>query len=147
MHYLRRVYALANQGKPVTPVADHAERDRDNDVVEDEALMFESHLLCHSDCDGFYVPVAFDFPVFVSGTDDFGGGMIGSSQGLLAELRRCAPAIGIRLEPDGELSDEEAERIGGLEDDAPFHIESVVWLTLHEACRESIAGGHAIAFQ
>jgi hypothetical protein len=147
LHYLRRVYALVSIGRPVTPVDGPDERDRDNDAVEDETVMFSSHLLCHSDCEGYYVPVDFNEPLFLTEESGVaGGGMVGSSQGLRAELRRCAPAIGIRLTPDGSLPDAEAERLADLPEDASYFIESTVWLTLHEACEVSIASGHAIEF-
>lgn len=109
--------------------------------------MLDSHLLCHSDCEGYYVPVAFDEPLFLPPDAGVaGGGMVGSSQGLLDELRGCAPALGIALD-GGELTDDEARRVGDLPETDPFMIEASVWLTLHEACRASIAGGHAIVFR
>lgn len=47
----------------------------------------------------------------------------------------------------GELTDDEARRLGELPDTDPFAVEAAVWLTLHEACRASIAGGHAIVLR
>ncbi|MBB2914949.1 hypothetical protein FHS43_006261 [Streptosporangium becharense] len=152
LRYLHRVVALVRSGGAVTPVSSQEELARDNDLVVEEAILLSSHLLCHSDYDGYFVPVDFDDPIFLF--DEAGGGgargggaeVIGSSHGLLAELRRCAPAIGIRLEEDGSLSDAEAARVFELPQSAPFEIESVVWLTLHEACRASIATDCAIIF-
>lgn len=147
LHYLRRAYALFVSGKTVTPAADEEALERDAAVVEDEASMLSSHLLCHSDCDGYYVPVQFPDPLFVDeALGVAGGGMVGSTQRLFSELLRVAPAIGVRISADGSLSDSEARRLYDLGDDHPFFREQVVWLTLHEACRDSLATGAAIVF-
>src|SRR4051794_3262848 len=112
LHYLRRAYALQAEGQPVTPVVDGG-LDGAAGFVEDATMMFDSHLLCHSDTAGYYVPVPLDDPLFLANEAGVaGGGMVGSSQGLLGELRRIAPAIGVRLDGAGELSDAEAARLG-----------------------------------
>ena len=50
--------------------------------------MFASHLLCHADYAGYYIPVDFADPLFLPEEAKIGGaGMVGSSQQLLAELR------------------------------------------------------------
>jgi hypothetical protein len=74
--------------------------------------------------------------------------MVGSSPELLRELRRVAPLIGVELADRGALSDAEAARLFGSDADAgnAFGIEQTVWLTLHEACRASIAHGNAVVF-
>jgi hypothetical protein len=150
LHYLRRVYALVDNGQPVTPAHDMEDVARDDQWVRKSSVMLESHLLCHSDSAGYYVPVDFHEARFLL---EFGDTTVGSSQQLLSELCRCAPALGIRL--DGvesgtdlvdALSDVEAARLFELSDDDDFGIESTVWLTLFEACRVSIATGHAIVF-
>ncbi len=147
LHTLRRVYVLDRQDLPLTPLGERGMSDKDMAAIDDEASMLDSHLLCHSDSEGYYVPVAFDEPIFLPRDAGVaGGGMVGSSQGLLDELRGCAPALGIALQ-GGELTDDEARRVAELPDDDPFAVETAVWLTLHEACRTSIAGGHAIVFQ
>jgi hypothetical protein len=146
LHHLRRIYVRDRQDLPITPLDGRRMTDQDQAGIDDEASMLDSHLLCHSDCEGYYVPVAFDEPLFLpEDAHVAGGGMVGSSQGLLDELRGCAGALGIRLD-GGELTDDEARRVGDLPDTDPFAIETSVWLTLHEACRASIAGGHAIVF-
>lgn len=148
LHYLRRVLAMVDDGKPVTPVMDEGLTAEDEAQIEELTMMFESHLLCHSDDAGYYIPVELDAPLFLPEDSGVaGGGMVGSSQGLLEELRRCASALDIRLDGDGSLPDGEAARLVNPPDDADYRIESIVWLTLHEACRSSIAGGHAILFQ
>jgi hypothetical protein len=77
------------------------------------------------------VPVDFGDPLFLpEHAGAAGGGMAGSSHGLLAELLRCVPALGIQVDPDGTLSDDDAARVFGLSDDADFGSESTVRLTL-----------------
>lgn len=146
IHYLRRVYARMVAELPITPVDQHG-LDDDRTIIDDEAAMLDSHLLCHSDCEGYYVPLAFGDPLFLDDEAGVsGGGMVGSSQGLLDELRRIAPCLGITLATDGSLSEHEAARLYEIEDDQDFHRELTVWLTLHEACLASIASGAAIVF-
>lgn len=147
LHRLRRVFALVRRHEPVTPISSREELAQDEHKVLDEGSLLDSHLLCHADNGGFYVPADLDDPLFLP--EEFGVagyGMVGSSRNLLVELRECAPVIGIRLEKDGRLSDAEAARVFALPPSAPFETESVVWLTLHEACRASISTGHAIVF-
>lgn len=146
LHYLRRAYVLVLRGRPVTPVAGRLSA-ADEQLIADESTMFDSHLLCHSDTEGYYVPLALGEPLFLDRDERVaGGGMVGSSQALLAELRRVAPALGIALGPDGALSDAEATRLYETADDQPFSREWIVWLTLHEACLASLATGAAIVF-
>ncbi|MEV6601551.1 hypothetical protein AB0M36_32560 [Actinoplanes sp. NPDC051346] len=146
LRYLRRVLVLTDAGEPVPP-ADRADNlDRDWREIDERSSMLDSHLVCHSDSAGFFVPVDLDDPLFLpteAGVE--GGGIVGSSLALRDELRRCAAPLGIHLD-GGELSDVEAERIFRLPTDAPFATESMVWLTLFEACRVSLASGHAIVF-
>jgi hypothetical protein len=148
LHYLRRAYALKFEHQPVTPVIDGDLKSADH-FVDDASSMFSSHLLCHSDTAGFYVPVAFDDPLFLPDDAGVAGrGMVGSSQGLLGELRWIAPDIKIRLDADGSLGDAEAARVQTSidEHEGPYTLEQMAWLTLHETCRVSIASGHAIVF-
>jgi hypothetical protein len=145
LHHLRRAYALRFEGRPVTPVIDGDLSDADR-YVTDASSMLSSHLLCHSDNAGYYVPIILDDPVFLSRDSGIaGGGMVGSSYGLLDELKRIAPDIGVRLEEDGTLSDGEAQRLFTNSAD-PYGTEQMVWLTLHEACRASIESGQPIIF-
>jgi hypothetical protein len=145
LHYLRRAYALKAEGQPVTPVVDGDLKSADR-YVDDAASMFDTHLLCHADDAGYYMPVPMADPAFLPRESGIAGGaMVGSSQGLLSELQRIAPDIGVRLDADGSLSDAEAERLDTNRED-PYELEQMVWLTLHEACRVSIASGHPIVF-
>jgi hypothetical protein len=145
LHYLRRAYALKYEGRPVTPVVDGDLKSADR-YVDDAASMFDSHLLCHADDAGYYVPISMSDPAFLPRESGIAGGaIVGSSHGLLDELRRIAADVGVRLEPDGTLSDAEAQRLGDNDGD-PYATEQMVWLTLHETCRVSVATGHAVVF-
>ncbi|GAA1721187.1 hypothetical protein GCM10009765_81760 [Fodinicola feengrottensis] len=140
IHYLRRVHARIILEMPVPPVSSPDELSADDDLVDEVAMDFTSHLIYHSDCDGTYVPVDFPEPVEVDSV------LTGSSQRLLAELVDCAEPLGIVLTSDGTLSDAEAARVAAVPEDHPFRMEWEVWLTLHEAARISVATGHAIVF-
>jgi hypothetical protein len=147
LHYLRRAYALYYLDLPVTPTESYDDVRAADPQIEDATLGLSSHLLCHADQSGYYVPARFDDPLFLD-QSIAGAGMVGSSAGLLRELRRLAPHIGVELGEGGELSDAEAARLfdSDVDHDNPFGIEQTVWLTLHEACRASLAHGNAIVF-
>ncbi|MEV7176541.1 hypothetical protein [Kitasatospora sp. NPDC093679] len=144
LHHLRRAFVLRRRGA-VTPAAstDPEQYDCDRGEVEEEALMFSSHLLCHSDCAGYYVPADFDDPVFLPEEAAVaGGGMVGSTGQLLAELRRLAPAIGICPEAADAAADTGTAGAAG----GPYEAEQFAWYVLHGACRQSLATGRAIVF-
>ena len=145
LHYLRRAFARVHEEQPVTPVADGEDPSADP-CVEDAASMMSSHLLCHSDCEGFYVPIDFEEVIFDTEDRGLPGGMLGSSVRLLEELRAVAPAIGIELE-NGELSDAEATKVGAEEQETnPFWHERLVWLALFENARVSVANKCLLVF-
>ncbi|WP_067537225.1 hypothetical protein [Nocardia crassostreae] len=149
VHYLRRAYARACEypDQPLTPVAD-GEDPSEDDAVESVSSMFESHLLCHSDCEGFYVPVDFDVVLYPEPDIDIPGDMLGSSQGLLRELEYVAPYLGITL-VDDELPDDEIARISAelnAVDEHPFFRELHTWLLFYETARVSIANNTIITF-
>jgi hypothetical protein len=147
IHYLRRVvaHALHDPGWRATPLAP------DDDPTEDPLLIREleslrSHVICHSDVDGYYVPVDFASPILMDHEDMHVGLILGSSQRVLHELGLAAPALGIELQ-GGRLSDKEAERLhGGGDESEPLAIEKIVWLTLYEAARLSVEHRTAIRF-
>ncbi|GAA2742755.1 hypothetical protein GCM10010440_19290 [Kitasatospora cinereorecta] len=147
LHQVRRAYALHVNGEPVSPAGSTAPERlaRDAELVEDETMMMSSHLLCHSDCAGFYVPVEFDDPLFLDEEAVAGGGMVGSTQRLLAELVRCAPAIGIAVEA-GALAPGQEALLADVPAGDPYEAEKFTWYGLYRACRASIATGHALVF-
>ena len=146
LNRLQRVYALHVEGLPVTPVTTASDLDDAQAAIEDATSLLSSHLLCHSDSAGYYVPVPLGDPVFLPEEAEVAGaGMVGSSNDLLRELIRIAPLIGVRLERDGTLSDAEAERVHRDSGD-PYEVEQTVWLALHESCLVSIATGQPIVY-
>jgi hypothetical protein len=148
IHYLRFAYAHVSQDPSwrATPLVEGSDPASDP-VVEDVSSMFESHLLCHSDCEGFYFPVNFDEVIFSDDAHDIPGGMLGSSFQLRSELIQVAPALGISLTASGELEDAEADRINNLgESDEGLYRELTSWIALFEACRISIEHRSAIVF-
>lgn len=139
LHQLRRAFALHVEGQPVTPVTSAADLDAADRYIDDATSMLNSHLLCHSDTSGYYVPVRLGDPVFLApDTKVAGGGIVGSCQDLLDELRAIAPAIGIRPESGGT--------VGDPGDDDPFAVEQLVWRALDDCCRASIATGWPVVF-
>ncbi|GAA3993046.1 hypothetical protein GCM10022247_10390 [Allokutzneria multivorans] len=147
-HYLRRAYARACEepDEPLEPVAEGEDPAHDA-AVEDLSLTFECHLLCHSDCEGYYVPIDFDDVLFPDDELGLPGGMVGSSQALLRELVYVAPHLGIALD-NGELSDSEIDSIHDENDpdSHPLWRERVTWLLYYEAARVSVANGTLITF-
>lgn len=144
--HLRRILVLTNLGEPVAPalaVSRH-QYDLDCEKIHDEMSMLASHLLCHADDAGYYVPVDFDDPLFLPAEANVeGAGMVGSSQRLLAELAAIAPSIGVDLDyQDDPCATAETEPAT----DQPFATERFAWHQLSRACRASITGGHAIVF-
>jgi hypothetical protein len=138
-----RAIAYARQApEEFTPVG---EEDPAEDRLLDRELSVEmdSHIICHSECEGYYVPVDFPDPIC---DDRVLGGWLGSSQGALAELVLAAPLLAIPLRK-GKLSDK-AARVLAEEDEGahPCWRERRVWLKFFEAARNSIAFGTAISF-
>ena len=146
LHYLRRAHARVRAGMTLTPVAPN-EDPADDPTIDDEAAMLDSHLLCHSDCEGYYVPVDFHEVIFdTSKKPSIPGGMLGSSIRLMSELVEVAPAIGIKLDKSGKLSDAAAKRLAAVEEEHDYWRERLVWLALFEAARVSIANKCMIVF-
>ncbi|MRH88176.1 hypothetical protein GFY24_12100 [Nocardia sp. SYP-A9097] len=146
VHYLRRAYAHAREqpGQALTPVA-AGEDPTDDPVVDRLTYMFESHLLCHSDCEGYYVPIDFDEVLYPDEALGIPGGMVGSSAVLLRELVYVAPYLGITL-TEGELSDAEIAAIHAGDDEHPLYRERETWLVLFEEARVSMANKTLITF-
>ncbi|MFE4362042.1 hypothetical protein [Kitasatospora sp. NPDC056800] len=147
---LRRILVLVNLGEPVTSALEVSGRqfDRDCEKIQDETSRLASHLLCHSDSSGYYVPVEFEDPLFLPDEAAVeGAGIVGSSLRLLAELSDLAPSIGINLDDESVPSGSgEAWEARDLAVDGPFATERFTWYQLYRACLASIEGGHAIVF-
>lgn len=105
-----------------------------------------THLIHHSDCEGYYVPV--DFPQVIV-DDGLAGAFLGSSVRLLAEARAIAAALGLPEDLDPE-SDKVLEAAAAeTPADAGWQrygTESYVCLQLINAAKHSLKTGAAIAF-
>jgi hypothetical protein len=148
LHHLRRFYARAigdpDRSPEPTP---EGQSPADDPVLQDELSMMSSHLLCHADDAGFYLPIEFD-DIILDPKDlkRVPGGFLGSSFRLMAELISTAPQLGIGIE-NGHLADTEANRINkDIEAQSSLWIEKAVWLSLFEAARLSIEYKSAIDF-
>jgi hypothetical protein len=104
------------------------------------------HLIYHSDCEGYYVPVGFDRVIV---DERAPGGYLGSSVRLLEETRRIAQALGLPddLDPDSEeVFEATSAETPATEGWQRYGIEAYVCLQLLRAAELSIATGSAIAF-
>ncbi|MER6504767.1 hypothetical protein ABT218_37070 [Streptomyces sp. NPDC001455] len=104
------------------------------------------HLVHHSDCEGYYVPVDFAHVIVDKKAP---GGHLGSSVRLLAETRRIAEALG--LPEDLDPYSEEVFDAADAEEPATegwqrYGVESYACLQLLHAAKLSISTGAAIAF-
>jgi hypothetical protein len=147
VHHLRRAtaYALRDPQWRATPLPVEADPTTDP-VVDDEYSRLRSHILCHSDAEGFYLPIDFSEVIFAD-EEQVLGGMLGSSYRLRDELVQVAPALGIALD-EGRLDDAEVERLSTLiAEEQGLWVEWMVWLGLFEAARISIRHKTAICFQ
>jgi hypothetical protein len=104
------------------------------------------HLVYHSDCEGYYVPVDFQRVIM---DENAPGGYLGSSARLLVETRRIVQALGV---PEGLDADSE-EVFSAADGGTPatdgwqrYGVEAFVCLQLVQATELSIATGSAIAF-
>ena len=144
LHRLRRFYArrIIRPDRLPPPVAEG--ESPAHDPVLDEVGSPKHHLLWHSDCEGYYLPI--DFSNVLEDARLPGAG-IGSSVRLLEELKLIASPLGIMLQ-DGTLSDSDASLIAEADEDngGPYWIERLVWLALFEAARLSIEHHAAIHF-
>lgn len=145
LHYLIRFYVLIKTtGK--TPPQAPSDEDLyfDVDQIAHDEVSFDSHLLSHSDSEGFYLPANLDYPLF--DPDRIVGTFVGSSQVLQSELIEIAPFLNITL--DGKvLRDTECEQINqDVKSESEFYKEKLVWLTLFEAARLSIKYNSMIYF-
>jgi hypothetical protein len=146
LHYLRRFAAHVMRDPkwipyPVEPGEDPAE----DMVLRQMYRNLSSHLLCHSDCEGYYLPLDFQ-DIILDPTHELRGGALGSSYRLLEELILLCEPLEIPLR-QGQLDDATAQWLADQRPTgAPFAIERLVWLALFEAARLSTLHRTAIVF-
>ncbi len=137
LHYLRRIYALMRAGLEVTPLVGDQMSEEEECIVEEAYMMLDSHLLCHSDAEGYYVPLDFSAPLI---DEHITGGILGSSVMLLQELEQIAPFLDISLERAsvcGEVCADESHA---------FCRERQVWVMLYEGALASKQHQSVLAF-
>jgi hypothetical protein len=146
LHYLRRAVAFARQAPAeFVPLPEGQEASEDDRIDRELSVFMDSHLICHSDCEGYYVPIDFPEPLYDS-SNQLVGGILGSSQRALAEVLLAAPLLGIELE-DGKPTKMAVDTIREEEDNAhPLWIERKVWLAMYEKFRLSIEHRTAVVF-
>lgn len=144
--YLHRAIAYARQAPgEFHPLPEGQNPYKDKRVDAELYTFAESHLICHSDTQGYFVPIDFEY-IIADQSDELPGRLLGSSQRALKELVRTAPLLDIPLE-HGELSDEIAWAIAKEADEAhPYWIERKVWLSMFEAFRLSVQHGCAVVY-
>jgi hypothetical protein len=150
LHHLRRAVAYAMRpGRQFRPLR-KGEQPIEDLVLDGAMSSFSSHIICHSDGNGFYVPIDFPEPLSDDLPDEdpecIEGGILGSSQGGLRELMLAAPLLDIPL-VGGQLSDENAkvvcrEPVGSH----PHWVARQMWLYLHERLRQSVEYQSAVVF-
>src|SRR5262249_26330785 len=127
------------------PVAKGEDPVADPLVDRELSVLMDSHLICHSDGDGFYVPIDFPEPLY-DDRETGSIGPVGSSPQALEGLLQVAPPPEISLKK-GVLSDREAERIATEDEkDHPLWIEHRAWLRLFERFRASVAHNAVVTF-
>lgn len=147
LHYLRRFAAHVMRDPkwvpyPIEPGEDPA----DDPVLHQMYRRLSSHLLCHSDSEGYYIPQDFE-ELILDPKHEIRGGVLGSSQRLQEELLLLADPLEIAVGDDGRLSDDIARVVSSQRPaGAPYAVERLVWLALFEAARLSIEHQTAIVF-
>ena len=107
------------------------------------------HLMCHSDCEGYYIPQDFPEVLYPNNELNIPGDMIGSVPRLMNECRALARALNLPLdlEPDSdEVLEAVEEHPGKGEGWKKNALESYVCLRLLQACDVSLRTMAAIVF-
>ncbi|WP_254511124.1 hypothetical protein [Anatilimnocola floriformis] len=137
--YLLRAVAFSRRAPAqFIPVQD-GENPAKHPHLDAELYTFaESHLICHSRTEGYFVPIDFEFPLCDNHDEGLTGRVLGSSQRALAELIKTAPLLEITLQ-DKQLPDVIAQKIAQEPDEShPCWIERKVWFALYESFRTSV---------
>lgn len=149
LHHLRRFLAHAWENeddenwkpKPFSPNEDPGV----DSVLEDHYSYMESHLLTHSDAEGFYLPVKMPEVLFDIEEARVPGAMIGSSYSLLEELKGLTKYLGIELDDNNDIMNvQQLNEI--IQENGDFWIEILVCASLIDAAKFSINNNTAILF-
>lgn len=173
LHYVRRLAAHLDIARQLPPVCDYEEASDDPLLAQyyDQCWShfepakrglfgwFKSkpqpprflHLVCHSDCEGFYLPRALREVIIDQASELRAGigGMVGSSVSLAEEVLVLCEALAIPadLDPEDEAVWHNAENpaIEGAAY-ARYGVETFVLTRLRRACDLSIRTGSALVF-
>jgi hypothetical protein len=145
-YLLRAVAHALHAPREFGPV--RAGEDPSQDKQIDAALytFAESHIICHSQTEGYFVPIDFEDVIADNRKGGLTGRLLGSSQRALKELVRTAPLLEIPL-VDKQLSDDAARSLAKEPDEShPCWIERKVWLSMFEAFRHSVEHKCAVVY-
>lgn len=141
LHHLRRAYCCLLQDESLR--SGELSRADEDFIFETSCLHPDSHLLNHSDSEGFYIPEPLpDGPLC---DDALVGGFVGSSQGLRRELLSVSERLGIRLEGE-DLAEGMVDELTLLEPETLQYQALTAWFTLYEAARLSLEHKSLICF-
>ncbi|MHA7943960.1 hypothetical protein ACJOV8_012865 [Formosa sp. 3Alg 14/1] len=149
LHHLRRFAAHAwkneyEENWVPTPFSPEEEPQGD-EILEEHYSYMSSHLLTHSDTEGFYIPVQLPEVLFDTDEAPVPGAMIGSSYDLLKELKTLTKPLGIILNEQDSISNL-PELNKRIHDKGDFWVETLVCATLLDAAKFSITNKTSIVF-
>ena len=169
LHYLRRIAAhISYTGKVPSPGDKDSSKDALLEQYYTESIQekgpkgflalfkkasksksFEfNHLLHHSDCEGYYLPLEFTSVIFPEPKLKVAGEMIGSAPSLLRECKRLADVLAIPhdIDPESDELWDAAESQGKGDSWHRYGVESLTCVRLLHACEASIRSGAALVF-
>ncbi len=159
LHFLRRIAAhLLVNGAVPDPCLERPTNDPVYHKCYDEIATMQDarsredkrfdHLLCHSDAEGFYVPIGFDDVLFDFDETGIAGAQVGSSIVLVRECAALAEAIGVPIDVDpGDATlNDVCETQGKGSGWHRYGIESYTCIQLLNAARHSATTGAALVF-
>lgn len=154
LEYLRRFAAhLDDSGKVPSPGDESAAVDpilqKYHQADEPIKCRFQ-HLLQHSDIDGYYLPIDFKEVIYLPEGSEIAGGILGSSNALLAECKELAQKLQLPedIDPDGDEIWEAAEK-QSVDDEVfwkRYGVESFTCIRLMHAARVSVETRSAMIF-
>lgn len=130
---LRRLYVCVLEGKEL-PRGEIS--DQDLDLIRSVGKAHpESHLLHHSDFEGYYIPR--EMPNGPLSSEEIPGYFLGSSQGLIGELMTVSEALDLEL-VDGKISVPSLKKLKAKGPDNPLYQAAGIWISLYESAQYSV---------
>jgi quercetin dioxygenase-like cupin family protein len=131
LHALRVAYARWTRGLPLGGFSPPLGDDDDRELVDDLRSNLDNHLPCHSDREGWYLPIDLAAPLIHRSLP---GAAVGSVEGLRQELEDLeAPLTAATGHPPAAW--------GGVAAGERLGLDCLAWRTLVAACDVSIASG------